>query len=281
MGSTTLHPDWTELTRECLIDIFSRLSMGKRWDGPMLVCKKWMNVCQDTSLNAVLDLETEFLSSTDTTIYWWSPEFEEKVDSIIRSVVDQSQGELKELRVRHCTNESLSYVAERCPNLEVLSVKYSPKVTVESMRKIALNCTKLKELDISCSYEISCECMELVGTNCKNLQVLKRNLMEPSEVKRLRRYACVTQQYLSSETLGNVDAYTIGRHMPQLKHLELRDTTLTDKALAHLCKRCSNLEYLDLVGCSYLTSVGIANGTSSLKNLKEIKKPDFDATLFY
>lgn len=78
----------------------------------MLVCKKWMNVCQDTSLNTVLDLEAEFLTSTDTT-YWWSPEFEEKVDSTIRSVVDQSQGELRELRVRHCTNQSLSYVAER------------------------------------------------------------------------------------------------------------------------------------------------------------------------
>ncbi|CAH8355677.1 unnamed protein product [Eruca vesicaria subsp. sativa] len=278
---TILHPDWTELTRDCLIDIFSRLSMGKRWNGPMLVCKKWMNVCQDTSLNTVLDLEAEFLSSTDTTTYWWSPEFEEKVDSTIRSAVDQSQGELKEIRVRHCTNQSLSYVAERCPNLEVLWVKYSPKVNIESMRKISLNCTKLKELDISCSYEISCECMELVGTNCKNLQVLKRNLMQPSEVTRLRRYAYVIQQYLSFETLGNVDAYTIGRHMRKLKHLELRYSTLTDKALAHLCKRCSNLEYMDLVGSMYLTSVGVSTATSSLKNLKEIKKPDFTANLVY
>lgn len=108
--------DWTELTRECLIDIFSRLSIGKRWNGPMLVCKAWMNVCQDPSLNTVLDFEAEFLSSTES-IYWWSSEFEEKLDSTIRSAVNQSEGGLKEIRVRHCTDQSLSYVAERYTRL--------------------------------------------------------------------------------------------------------------------------------------------------------------------
>ncbi|KAJ4873071.1 putative F-box/LRR-repeat protein 19 [Raphanus sativus] len=277
MGST-LRPDWSELTPECLLAIFSRLSMGQRWNGPMLVCKTWMKLCQDPSLNTVLDLEAEFLSSPDS-IYWWSPKFEEKVDSTIRSAVDRSHGGLKEIKVRHCTNQSLSYVAERCPNLEVLSVKYSPKVTVESMRNIALNCPKLIELDISCSYEISCECMELVGANCKNLQILKRNLMHPFEIERARHsiYACD----LFFETLGNVDAYVIGRHMSQLKHLELRHSTLTDIGLAHLCKECSSLEYLDLLGCRDLTTEGLTNHTSSLKNLKAIKKPNFAATLFY
>ncbi|XP_048620321.1 putative F-box/LRR-repeat protein 19 [Brassica napus] len=146
MGSR-LHHDWSELAPECLLDIFSRLSMGQRWNGPMLVCKTWMNLCQDPSFNTVLDLEAEFLSSPES-FYWWSPEFEEKVDSTIRSAVDQSQGSLTEVRVRHCTDKSLSYVAERCPNLEILWVKYCPKVTDVSMRKIALNCPKLKELDI-------------------------------------------------------------------------------------------------------------------------------------
>ncbi|KAF8097500.1 hypothetical protein N665_0286s0011 [Sinapis alba] len=276
MGSSTLLPDWSELTPECLLDIFSRLSMGQRWNGPILVCKTWMNICQDPSLNTILDLEADFMSSPDS-IYWWSPKFEEKVDSTIRSAVDQSQGGLKEVRVRHCTNQSLSYVAERCPDLEVLWVKYSPKVTVESMKKIALSCPKLKELDISCSYEISCECIELVGANCKNLKILKRNLMHPFEVERVRY--CTYARDLSFLTLGNVDAYTIGRHMRQLKHLELRYSTLTDLGLAHLCKECSSLEYLDLLGCRDLTNEGLTNHTSSLKNLKEIKRPNFTAII--
>ncbi|KAF3485457.1 hypothetical protein F2Q69_00057745 [Brassica cretica] len=250
MGSR-LHHDWSELAPECLLDIFSRLSMGQRWNGPMLVCKTWMNLCQDPSFNTVLDLEAEFLSSPES-FYWWSPEFEEKVDSTIRSAVDQSQGSLTEVRVRHCTDKSLSYVAERCPNLEILWVKYCPKVTDVSMRKIALNCPKLKELDI-----------------------LKRNSMQPSEVKRLRH--CTYVQYLSFEYHGDIEADTIVRHMSQLKHLELRlFSTLTDSAIVDLCEGCSNLEYLDLFGCGRLTSKGVTKAISKLKNLKVIKKPDFD-----
>ncbi|CAN6985534.1 unnamed protein product, partial [Brassica rapa subsp. trilocularis] len=267
MGSRVL-PDWTELTPECLLDIFSRLSIGQLWNGPMLVCKTWTKLCHDPSLNITLDLEAEFLSSEDSN-HWWSPEFEEKVDSTIRSVVDRSKGGLKEIRVRHCTDQSLSYVAERCPNLEVLGVTYSPKITVESMRKIASNCTKLIELDISCSYEISGYCIELVGTSCKNIHILKRNLMRPLEITRLKRQ-CIYVQGLSFETLGNADAQSILKYMSQ-EHLELRFSTLTDRALSKLCKQCSNLEYLDLFGCSYLTSDCITTSTSTLRNLKEIK----------
>ncbi|CAH2077443.1 unnamed protein product [Thlaspi arvense] len=274
-------PDWSELIRECLIDIFSRLSTEQKWLGPMLVCKNWKNVCRDPSLNSVFDVEAWFLSATDSSICW-SPEFEENIDSSLRSVVDLSQGGLKEIRVRHCTNQSISYVAERCPNLEVLWVKYSPNVTIESMRQIALNCPKLKELDVSCSCEISCECIEMLGKNCKNLEILKRNMMDPAEVVTTRfRSRFVPNTYLQATffTLGNFDARAIGRHLSQLKHLELRFSTMTDIGLLHLCG-CSKLEYLDLSGCRNLTSDGVTNHISSLKNLKEIKKPVFTVFFF-
>lgn len=52
--------DWSELNREYLIDILSRLSLEERWSGPMLVCKPWMYACDDPSLNSVFDLYTWF-----------------------------------------------------------------------------------------------------------------------------------------------------------------------------------------------------------------------------
>ncbi|KAF2532831.1 hypothetical protein F2Q70_00033336 [Brassica cretica] len=108
-----LGPDWTELTRECLLDIFSRLSLEQRCIGAVFVCKTWMNACQDPSLNSVFDLETEFQSLPCSTSWWWCPEFGDKIDALLRSVVNWSQGGLKEIRVRHCTDHSISYVAER------------------------------------------------------------------------------------------------------------------------------------------------------------------------
>nr|VDC83843.1 unnamed protein product [Brassica rapa] len=86
-----LGPDWTELTQECLLDIFSRLSLEERWTGPMFVCKTWMNRCQDPSLNLVFDLETKFQSLPGSLSCWWSPEFGDKIDSVLRSVVDRSR----------------------------------------------------------------------------------------------------------------------------------------------------------------------------------------------
>ncbi|EOA25836.1 hypothetical protein CARUB_v10019209mg [Capsella rubella] len=272
MGSE-LNPDWTELTWECLINIFSRLSMEQRWGGPMLVCKTWMNVCNDPLLNSVFDLETGFLSSIETW-NWWTSEFAEKVDSTLMSVVERSKGGLKEIRVRHCTNESLFYVADRCPNLEVLSVKHCPNVTAEPMKMIALKCPKIMELDLSCTYAISHECMVMFGENCKNLQVMKRNNVPLSEVWMFESY----ENYMANQpifTLVNIDAHAIGFYMPQLKHLEVRYLKMSDNALACICKNCKKLEYLDLFGCPNLTMSGVINSTSTLKNLKELKMPDF------
>lgn len=105
-------PDWTKLNLDCLVDIFSRLSIEQRCVAPMLVCKTWMNVCKDPLLNSVFDLEGWFLSSTETSNRWTS-KFSEKVDSILMSVAEWSEGSLKEIRVRHCTDQSLLYVADR------------------------------------------------------------------------------------------------------------------------------------------------------------------------
>ncbi|EOA25402.1 hypothetical protein CARUB_v10018734mg [Capsella rubella] len=267
--------DWTELTWDCLINIFSRLSMEERWNGPMLVCKTWMNLCNDPLLNSVFDLETWFLSSTET-CNRWSFEFSEQVDSMLMSVVDRSKGGLKEIRVRHCTDQSLLYVAERCPNLELLWVKHCPNVTVESLQMIALKCTKIMELDMSSSYAISPQCLEMFGKNCKNLQVVKRNYVSPSEVSMFESYENYMENF-PTFIIGNVYVHAIQSSMHQLKHLEVRYLTMTDKALASICKKCPKLEYLDLFGCPKLTMDGVINSTSTLKNLKELKMPEFTA----
>ncbi|KAL0679942.1 hypothetical protein Bca4012_007923 [Brassica carinata] len=268
MGSL-LSPGWADLTRECLIDIFSRLSIDQRWIGPMLVCKTWMNVCHDPLFNTIFDLETRFQSFPES-INWWNPEFEDKVDSFLRSVVDRSEGGLTEIRVRHCTDRSLSYAAERCPKLEVLWIKSCPNVTDASMTKIASNCPNLKELDMSYPYGISHESLVMLGRNFNNLKILKRNLyprLDPNMPTIIAPF-----DYLATYPKhANVEAEVIGRHMPQLKQLEFRYTTLTAKGLALVCEGCSDLEYMDLYGCISLRSEEITRWTSSLMSLRRPK----------
>ncbi|EOA18905.1 hypothetical protein CARUB_v10007535mg [Capsella rubella] len=273
MGSG-LFPDWSEMTRECLLDIFSRLSQEQRWIGPMLVSKSWMSACYDPSLNTTFDLEDRFLSYPES-INWWTPEFEDKVDSFLQTVVDRSEGGLTEIRVRHCTDRSLSYAAERCPKLEVLWIKSCPNVTDASMMNIASNCRNLKELDISYSYGISHESLTMLGRNCQNLKTLKRN-----QYPRLNPHmptVIAPLDYLARfPRYGNAEAEIIARHMPQLKHLEIRYSTLTAQGLASVCESCQDLEYMDLYGCISLGSEQITACTSSLIRLREINKPHFN-----
>ncbi|KAM1731743.1 hypothetical protein ACFX11_017589 [Malus domestica] len=61
----------------------------------------------------------------------------------------------------------------------------------------------------------------------------------------------------------------------ELEHLELRFSKVSSKGFALVSIGCPNLEYLDLFGCVNLTGQVIENATSNLKNLKEIKKPNF------
>ncbi|KAI5675860.1 hypothetical protein M9H77_06810 [Catharanthus roseus] len=265
--------DWAELTHECLINIFSRLSTEDRWRRAMFVCKSWLNACKDSCLHSVFDLETYFDSVTDLARYW-TPEFERTIDSMLRSVVLWSGGSLTEIRVRHCSDHSLSLVADRCPKLQVLSVKSSPHVTDETMNKIASGCPNLQELDISYCYEISHECLAYIGSHCRVLQIFKRNLMnwlDPSQ-----HIGIVPNEYLNTcPQEGDSDSAAIGKLMPKLLHLELRFSKLTAKGLTLISEGCLSLEYMDLSGCANITSRDIANASSNLKNLKIIKKPNF------
>ncbi|KFK27327.1 hypothetical protein AALP_AA8G368800 [Arabis alpina] len=264
--------DWGGLAPEILINIVSRLTIQERWLGPMFVRKSWLNVCRDPYLWSIFDLEPWFESYPESTRFWL-PEFEEKVDSMVRSIVDWSNGGLTEIRVRHCSDHALSYAADRCSNLQVLAIGSSPNVTDASMKKIAFRCKSLKELDISYCHEISHESLVMIGRNCTNLMTLKRNLLDWSDTSLY--IGSVPTEYLDTcPQDGDVEADAIGKHMSNLEHLELQFSRLSVKGLASICEGCLKIEYLDLFGCVHLSSREVASNVSRLKFLKEVKKPD-------
>ncbi|XP_059635730.1 F-box protein SKIP1 [Cornus florida] len=268
-----LSSQWTELTRECLINILSRLNLEDRWKGAMFVCKSWLDASTDPCLYSIFDLETHFELATESPL-WWTPHFERKIDAMLRSVIAWSNGSLTEIRVRHSSDRSLSLVAERCPSLQVLSIKSCPNVTDACVAKIASGCPKLREVDISYCYEISHESMALLGRNCHNLKIMKRNLMnwmDPSQ-----HIGIVPKEYLDAcPQDGDSEASAIAKFMPHLMHLELRFSKLSARGLALISEGCLNIEYLDVSGCTNVTGRDIANASSSMKHLKTIIKPNF------
>ncbi|KAK2982642.1 hypothetical protein RJ640_007329 [Escallonia rubra] len=260
-----LTSDWADLTHECLINILSRLTLEDRWRRATLVCKPWLRAARDPCLSSAFDLENHFDSAFDSPL-WWTPDFERKIDAMLRSAVVWSGGSLTEIRVRHCS--------DRCPKLQVLSIKSSPNVTDDSMVKIASGCPKLTELDISYCYEISHESMSVIGSHCADLRILRRNLMnwlDPSQ-----HVGIVPNEVLNAcPQDGDSEAAVIGKVMPHLLHLELRFSKLSAKGLFLISEGCLDLEYIDLSGCANVTGRDIATASSLMKNLKTIKKPNF------
>ncbi|GAU18302.1 hypothetical protein TSUD_201900 [Trifolium subterraneum] len=255
--------EWSELTRECLINILSRLTVEDQWRGAMLVCKSWFNAFNEPILHSVFNLDPYFDSPSESP-RWWNLQFESKIDSMLGSVVQWTHVFLTQIRIRHCSDRSLTLVAERS----------CPRVTDDSVSKIAVGCPKLRELDISYCYEITHESLVLIGRNCTNLKILKRNLMnwlDPSQ-----HVGIVPADYLNAcPQDGDSEAAAIANSMPHLECLEIRFSKLTAKGLNSICQGCPNLEYLDLSGCANLTSRDIVNASSSLSSLKDIKKPNF------
>ncbi|CAL4997895.1 unnamed protein product [Urochloa decumbens] len=268
--------DWSEMTPVCLAEAFSRLALEDLWRGAMACCRSWRDAARSRpGLFAALDLEPWFAEATPgaEAAAWWTPAFQRRVDAMLRSAATLAAGELREVRVRHCSDDGLVFAAERSPRLSILSIKTSPAVTHRSMLIVGACCTMLTELDISNCYEVSYKSLEVIGQSCQNLKVLKRNIfnwIDPSE-----HVGIVPENYLREcPQDGDREAITISKCMPKLKHLELRFSKLTGVGLNSIPGGCKELEVLDLFGCANLTSRGIDQAAANLKNLETLVKPN-------
>ncbi|RXH74241.1 hypothetical protein DVH24_028962 [Malus domestica] len=163
---------------------------------------------------------------------------------MLRSVVDWSAGSLKQIRTTQCSNQSLSLVAQRCPNLEFLSINSCPNVTDSSMADIAFRCPMIRELDISYCHEVSHES----GVDWEELPKSENLGTEYDELVR-----SIPTHWCCSGRDGNSEAAAIGKSMPNLEHLELRFSKVAAKGFALISVGCPNVEYLDLFGCVNLT----------------------------
>lgn len=160
----------------------------------------------------------------------------------------------------------------RCPNLRILHIQMSQSVTDETMTVLASSCTKLESVDLSECRSVSAETLATLGDHCKGLTVLKRNMREIDGNCRLRSVG-IPQRFLQLVPMGDQEANMIAKSMPQLKHLEMQNSTIHDQCLVILAGSCQMLEFLDLRGCSYLTGRGLDEAQQKLPSAIHFKKP--------
>ncbi|RHN64871.1 putative leucine-rich repeat domain, L domain-containing protein [Medicago truncatula] len=89
---------------------------------------------------------------------------------MLQSIVQWTHIFLIQIRIQHCSDRSLTLVAQRCSNLEILSIRSSLRITDSSISMIAFGCPNLRELDIGYCYMITQESLVVIGRNCPNLK---------------------------------------------------------------------------------------------------------------
>lgn len=262
---------WADLTYEALVEIFKRLDFEDLYLSVPLVCKAWCRASMDSACWERVNMEDCFRKREETSM-WWEPSFEKKMDYMVKLVVDRSRGNLRELSTRHCSNAALCYLATRCPLIRSISVASSSGITDLSACQIAKACRQLEHLDVSECQNLTYFSMEQIGLNCKYVTALKRNRLigecDPA------RKSLLPREYLQTVTPASADGevLVLAKLMPKLKHLELRYSKLSDQGLASLVDGCTDLEHLDLIGCSNLTWRALDQAGEKLKNLKVFLK---------
>ncbi|XP_010432970.1 PREDICTED: putative F-box/LRR-repeat protein 19 [Camelina sativa] len=145
--------EWANLTPDCLLEVFSKLTVDEMLDGPMQVCKPWSK-SGNMAVYSAFDFGTRTAPLPASGEFDWDA-MEEKMDALLQAFVDRSEGGLKSIKIKLCTDKSISYVADNCPDLVVLWLTSCPSVTDASILKIASNCKKLKEVCVRSSGGIT------------------------------------------------------------------------------------------------------------------------------
>ena len=159
----------------------------------------------------------------------------------------------------------------RCPSIEKLSVASSAGITDLSICQVAKSCPKLVHLDVSECPNLTNFALEQIGLNCKYLTSLKKNRFTGGYDPARKRM--LPPEYSRTSSPANAEVVMLANLMPNLKHLELRHSKLSDQGLTSLLDGCSKLEILDLTGCSNLTRRALEEAEAKVPKLVKYKKP--------
>jgi len=159
---------------------------------------------------------------------------------------------LKHIDVRgtRITNTGVVQVASKCAGLRIFNAARCMQVSDVGIKALADGCSQLTHLDLTCTG-LTDEGLKYIGRKCTWLYTLKM-----SECSML--------------TDAGIEAVLSGCCL-KLAILDLSSTSVTDKALEHMGRKCSELAVLDLSCCSNVTDDGIqaiALGCCKLHSVK-------------
>uniref|UniRef100_UPI00398EFF7F uncharacterized protein isoform X2 n=1 Tax=Pristiophorus japonicus TaxID=55135 RepID=UPI00398EFF7F len=191
------------------------------------VCRKLTSV--DVSWTAATSKGIVALAQASSRLYRLLVNGCQLTDESINILIKKHRTSLRELEVFGChalSAHCLSYMAQKCPNLQVLNVGRLPKITTACLIQMV---TCLKNLIV----------LNLSGLNAVHDHVVHHIVRQCPKMDRLILSSC--------PQLTDVSLFEIGTYLPTIRHLDVSGCKkVTDTGVQALAMSCHKLQYLDL-----------------------------------
>ncbi|XP_038660811.1 uncharacterized protein LOC119970373 isoform X1 [Scyliorhinus canicula] len=191
------------------------------------VCHKLTSV--DVSWTAATSKGIIALAQASSSLYRLLANGCQLTDESINILIKKHKTSLRELEVFGChelSAQCLIYMAQECPNLQILNAGRIPNITTTCLIRIV---TSLKNLTV----------LNLSGLNAVHDRVVHHIVRQCPKMDRLTLSSC--------PQLTDVSLFEVGTYLPTIRHLDVSGCKkVTDTGVQALAMSCHKLQYLDL-----------------------------------
>ncbi|KAF5189084.1 hypothetical protein FRX31_021329 [Thalictrum thalictroides] len=254
---------WKDLYEDILAMVFNRLDPKSLFETAYSVCQSWRSVCRLILFSrgdGVLDLERFRNIGIDDG---------DQLMKLLKLILDGLQPQYVVAGIffperLHLSDKHLYYVAQRLPNLQILSLPYTTNMITGVGFSSAIQYWKeLRYLYIGTFKfpDYACVIQE-IGINCKNLEVLKIYSTEMKlDVKDGNMF--VLDERTSLELAAN---------LRQVKTLWFQGCLLYKLGLENILNKCSSLETIFIHSCRQATKIPKYHRTLKCNTSYDIEK---------
>ncbi|GFP81206.1 F-box protein skip19 [Phtheirospermum japonicum] len=251
-SSSSAPPPWIELPTDVTANILQRLGAIEILESAQKVCTTWRTVCKDPAMWRVIDMRN---SGDDLEIV--------NLDILCRRAVDRSLGELIDINIEYFgTDDLLLYISDRSSRLKRLRLACCDRISGKGLTKAVTKFPELEELHRFYRPWIVAGDIETISIHCPLLKSFSLN-------NRGYRYRAVDDSC----------ALAIAKNMPNLRHIGLFGSGLSDEGVKAILDGCPHLESLDLRRCFMVELLGGLE-ERCFEQIKDVRCP-FDSIADY
>ncbi|KAK3122918.1 hypothetical protein QOZ80_8AG0620240 [Eleusine coracana subsp. coracana] len=247
--------DWSELPLDTLSLIFMKLGTIEILMGAGLVCRSWLMAAKTPELWRFVDMTRHKLVFSKG---------ENTMCAMAKVAIGRSQGQMESFWAqKFVTCELLDYIMSRANSLKSIRLVGCTYIWSESLSRFAAKCPLLEEIECS-HHKMPAELFRYIGSVCPQLKRLRIHMQWFDYDQIMREIAMENRQNDEDEydepeesdeaweARQNKDAFAIAESLHELRLLQMKGNSLTNKGVYAILDGCPSLDFLDIAECYHV-----------------------------